>query len=334
MGARFVSTTAVRVAGVAGARPRHGVKGLLAAAALVAAGAGATSAEAALSGGSGAVMTFRDCPAATGSCFGAPVARSEPGGPNGGGSGVLDNGAGSRAQVQMGFAANDLPLLKVLVESSDTQRVGANAFAFREFTWEGDYAIDLGLELNFHYLTTGSGLSTGGDPADEVPGDASGTVALYVNSPSAFAHLDGGSSALEIFNTFRSLAGADCLGAGFANSYGTTGETTVTAAASGGCGSGGRLTINPGQTFVVSAFMQAVANRGGELDALHTLDVHFDLENTFVAGTNTRVDAAAFTADLQAAAIPEPATWALLIGGFGAAGSLLRRRSAVIRHGA
>jgi len=48
----------------------------------------------------------------------------------------------------------------------------------------------------------------------------------------------------------------------------------------------------------------------------------------FLTGANREVDFQniGFTAEVSAATVPEPATWALMIAGFGGAGAMLRRR--------
>jgi hypothetical protein len=73
---------------------------------------------------------------------------------------------------------------------------------------------------------------------------------------------------------------------------------------------------------------------GGQL-LVHLDDANFNLTRTSFgdsALTPGLAGAATVTADftLKAAAVPEPASWALMIGGFGMAGATLRRRRAAL----
>jgi hypothetical protein len=74
--------------------------------------------------------------------------------------------------------------------------------------------------------------------------------------------------------------------------------------------------------------MQAISNRGGFVDAMHTFEIEYDLENTVFVASGERVGSQAL-ADTMSAAIPEPATWAMMILGLGAVGSVIRRRRAL-----
>lgn len=102
--------------------------------------------------------------------------------------------------------------------------------------------------------------------------------------------------------------------------------TTASISGSGGTDNAGRIFLNGVDT-------------GINIDGFSAL-VPFVLNSGFVAGTNTldfqvsdfgaptafRVDDLAGTAGLVSG-IPEPATWAMLIGGFGLVGGMIRRRA-------
>ena len=275
-----------------------------------------------LTSGSGALLSVRDCAGPTGSCFSGNVLRGGAGGPRAGGSATLTSTAGSTASASMSFPGGYLPQLGLYTDASATQRAFAEAAAFSTFTYRGAQAIDLALTMNYHYITTGSAPGdVTGDPALEPPGDALGIVGAGIANPALFSDLTVLSSASDIFNVLATR-GAD-LGFGYYATSGTTGEQNIPIQVLNF--NGGSVRINPGQTFVVAAVMQAVSNRGGLMDAAHTLTLQFDAEHTYFADTNTVVGDALF-AQLVPAAVPEPATWTVMILGFGAIGAAARRR--------
>ena len=86
-----------------------------------------------------------------------------------------------------------------------------------------------------------------------------------------------------------------------------------------GC-DGRPLTISPGQRFYVYAFMDVVGAQGGTTDATHSFNLGL------APGTPPAVQAALVHGVSLVNAVPEPATWSLMIAGFGLAGSAMRRR--------
>ena len=83
---------------------------------------------------------------------------------------------------------------------------------------------------------------------------------------------------------------------------------------------------------VFASFSPAVALNG------HDADVVMNFSNTATFGITPQAPGVSFTSasgallgsDQTTAAVPEPATWALMIGGFGLAGASLRRRRAAL----
>ena len=61
---------------------------------------------------------------------------------------------------------------------------------------------------------------------------------------------------------------------------------------------------------------------------MHTFSVQVDAEHTYLTGTTQVVDPVLLTRSLDGA-VPEPASWALMILGFGLTGAALRRRRIV-----
>ncbi|THD65069.1 MAG: PEP-CTERM sorting domain-containing protein [Phenylobacterium sp.] len=82
------------------------------------------------------------------------------------------------------------------------------------------------------------------------------------------------------------------------------------------------MTLGANQTVLVVAGLQLLTNRGGVIDALDT----FTTEFTPDAG----VDVAELRSGESILGVPEPASWALMLGGFfGLGGALRRRRTAL-----
>jgi hypothetical protein len=282
----------------------------------------ASQAVAAISSGSGALVSVRDCAAPTGSCFGGGVVRGGAGGALAGGATSISTLGGSTASASMSFPSGYLPELGLYTKAGGTQRAFAEAAAFSTFTYTGTVAIDLAMIMNYHYITTGSAGPTTGDPALEVPGDSTGIVGAGIASTSLYSDLTTVSTATDIFDAL-SLRGSD-LGFGYYATTGTTGEQNIPIQVLDFSGMGVR--INPGDTFIVAAIMQAVSNRGGLMDAAHTLTLQFDSEHTYLAGTRTVVGDALFTQLSPVTPVPEPDTWALTLIGIGAVGAVLRAR--------
>jgi hypothetical protein len=107
-----------------------------------------------------------------------------------------------------------------------------------------------------------------------------------------------------------------------------TGSTQTLGVATQACGDEDTFLLDPGETFYVWARLSIVRSAGGATDASHTFNVNITPE--------AQADVEAFLPSLALAdgsnfivptdAVPEPATWAMMLMGFGAAGAILRRR--------
>ena len=285
----------------------------------------ATPASAAIGFGSAAILTNRSCPQAVGTnCVNGPrIFTQFAGGVNTGftASATNMNNLGASASAAASFGSGYLPSVNVGSASGATTRTGGNALAFRSYVYGGSRAINLSLNGLLHFI--GSGHVSTGDAA----GEGSLNVLLSILPVSAIAGFNENTTGEDLINS--SLILSDCSGGarasnGYVNLGVGAGEQNVTIGVSQACG-GGMITINPGDSFVVLATLQAISNRGGFLDATHTFSVDYDLVNTVFADTGQSVGAA-FLASNIAAPVPEPATWALMILGFGTAGAALRRR--------
>lgn len=84
----------------------------------------------------------------------------------------------------------------------------------------------------------------------------------------------------------------------------------------------GRLALGTGQPLAAQLF------EGGETRARF---VRFDILNNYGEGTYAERDWNSGLSEVRFAAVPEPASWAMMIGGFALAGAALRRRPAQAR---
>lgn len=306
----------------------------LAACAAVAA-LGASPAAAADLFGSAAIFTNRNCPAGATSCT-APGSLLQPRQYFGGAfttfaaSATLLNGASTAAAASF-EGGGYLPTVKVGSTAGAFTRTGSSATALRAFTYGGDVAIDLAINGMLHFITSGD---TPDPLGQESAGDGGLNVQLsMITVDRLLAAFPDAPDAVDLISS--PVVFSDCGEAGVlaAGSY----STNAAGIAAGeynrsiglaACG-GGPLTINPGDSFVVIASLQAISNRSGFLDAMHTLTVQYDEEHTYLAGTTDAVGDGFLARTVQlGASVPEPATWALMIGGFGLAGARLRRQRA------
>lgn len=279
--------------------------------------------------GSGTLISNRDCSgvAPADPCGGAPIYMEYAGGARSEAHSTAFNmnGTGANGAVRADFGNGFLPNLGVAAFSTPTTRVSANAFAFQTYTYSGTQAVDLALNGFIDYWSSGTrsdGLSY------EEPGGSLLQARLRLMPVALLDTLADDATGEQIYNWFYRLgncANGDIGGAVY-NSFSTApGFHEVTLGLSTRC-NGEAITINPGDTFVVAANMSGIANRDGFMDAMNTFRVAYDPDKTVFTGTNTSVGAGFFATNF-AAMVPEPASWALMITGFGAVGGAMRRRA-------
>lgn len=279
--------------------------------------------------GSAAIITNRPCPAAAADlCVVAGVKRNftrfaggmytsfDTAAP------VIPGGASGAAGVS--FGDGYLPTIRVGSSAGAATRTGASATAFRSFTYTGADTIDLALKGVLHYVNSGSAIAGDGF------GQGNFNAVLSLLRVSDLSIFGPGTDAIDIISSplgFRdcssgALAETDYQSLGMA-----AGEHRAIIGLSKSC-SGSALTLHTGDDFVVVASLQAISNRGGFIDAMHTFSVQVDADHTYLAGTKHVVDPGLLARSLNGA-VPEPASWALMISGFGVAGAALRRRRTV-----
>lgn len=231
-----------------------------------------------------------------------------------GGARTFSNGYGL-AELRGG----GLPVLKALSRSTgNNSRTVGSAQAWQTFTYSGPAGVEYRLQGQIDFTGNAS-------PANSLlPGGGSYTafigiwdLAAFPISPSAAPFFG-----LPSYNPGSCGVTAGLLGyaSAIGNSTGGPAAFTLTTQACGG----GILTLNVGQQFVVHSNISLFTNRGGFIDASHTFV-------TLIDPTLPAETLAALSSGLTAAgrSVPEPASWALLIAGFGLTGGVMRRRRAL-----
>ena len=106
--------------------------------------------------------------------------------------------------------------------------------------------------------------------------------------------------------------------AGF-NVAGATQNLVLSLDASNSCGGGEPVMIAPGENFYVYGLLQVLALQGATVNATNSFNIGF------APGTSqTVIDS--FAVSATPVNVPEPASWAMLIGGFALVGAMARRR--------
>lgn len=225
------------------------------------------------------------------------------------------NRGNARAWALPGTGAEfALPVLKARAEANGPTTSTAYVLAFQGYKNTGDVALDLAFAglLDFT-ATTSFGMVRAGLAVvtDAVRDPKIGE--LWVNSAfdGAFTATCGTPGAIAISQGPQLLASGP-------------GTATVDTA-TGTCGGGQTFSIAPGQTFYVTARLLAFQNGLGVRDASNT----FNVELSQAVSAETRALLPQALVPVALAPVPEPATWAMMMLGFGGVGFAMRRKQTV-----
>ena len=236
-------------------------------------------------------------------------------------------------------AAYDLPTIRAATYAPGDVRTNINVFAFQSYVWTGA-AGDFSITGNLHIVNSSASIADtpdpdGAGPLEGVLGGAFPNGAIYsayagIWDPSVIAGL----TTPEDLFTGLFYAGCDTagvLGQGLSSGSMFGGEVTYSATTSA-C-TPGSLTLTPGEEVLVVVGLQLPVNRGGFADSsatfVTTLGDNLTPEQV-VAVQESIVSAVSEGAPVSfAAQVPEPASWAMLIAGFGLTGAAMRRRRTV-----
>ncbi|WP_235902987.1 PEPxxWA-CTERM sorting domain-containing protein [Sandarakinorhabdus oryzae] len=281
--------------------------------------------------GSASFATQRNCNLVSGTqaCDGTGPGQGIANGQYGGGTGVgglnmFEPQPGNYAWSDVRFTGElDLPTIRAATQAGGDVRMNINTFAFQSYTWNGAAPTDFSITGALHIVDSSTSPSGGA-----LPGGSIFTSYVGIWDPSTIAGL---TTPQQLFN---SLFYADCgtpgvLGVGSNSGVLTGGDASFTATTAA-CGLGS-LTLNPGQSVLVVVGLQLPVNRGGFVDASHTFSTR--LGDNLAPEQKDAISASLTSAISQGAivtGVPEPASWAMLIAGFGLVGATLRKRRAAL----
>jgi PEP-CTERM motif len=210
---------------------------------------------------------------------------------------------GSFAKASAGFGDLSLPVLHAQVDAvGSDSRMNGTAEAFETYTYQGagPSPFSIAGTLQFEDSSVGSA---------DVIAAGSGGYQLYIGIYAA--------SQFTGIGSFGQCGAAGVLGSYLTPGIGTLqGGAFSVPVATQSCG-GGPIMLTPGEQVVIDTAFILITNRGGFADASHSFTTFFDP----ALGEDVTSD---LRSNLSAAGIPEPATWALMLAGFGLAGAGLR----------
>jgi hypothetical protein len=277
--------------------------------------------------GSAAFLSRRDCGAiaATTNCMPGPpltpprLETFNPGGPGKTVNATMFPGGGGKLVGQVQYGQLDLPTIKAGAWAGAGTRVGSTVTSYMHYRYTGWFDAVYALDAVVDWKTSGASLQLQ-NGFGEYAGEASGVALLWMFDAALFPRFTSAGQITD-FTVNKTCGSAGVL---------AYGELPMTRALAGyhegkiglntACG-GGALMVTPGQEFVIMAVFQSVANRGGYMDATNTFRVQLaedlpeDAKNLL---QETLVSARSV--------VPEPASWAMMIAGFGLVGAMARRR--------
>ncbi len=292
------------------------------AAALLLSAAGAAPALAATTG-SAVFGTARSCAGVTAAdlCNGGGPGQNIFASLYGGGIGVggltdFNLRDGSFARADIAFGALDLPEIRAETLAVGNVRTNINAFGFKAFEYTGAAPALFTLTGALHIVDSSTNATDGALPGGAIyssyvaiwdPTILTGLLTPQDLFSALFYAPCGTAGVLGVFN------GGGALPGGEATFTGTTTECSP-----------GSLLLAPGQQVLAVAGVQLPVNRGGFADSTATfvtrlgddlsVEQQLVLVNALVSGNSL---------------VPEPASWAMLIAGFGLVGAVMRRRVAL-----
>jgi len=226
---------------------------------------------------------------------------------------IAQKGSYGRGEAELNGAGLYLPTLHAVSSAGVEARVNGAALGFTTFTYNGDSPQAFSLKST---LTVDDSLESPDNPL--LPGGA--FVSFYVGIFDAAEFqadfLDFSSNSISAGPAYGcGTPGLLGYGYGEPSAKGGSFEVSVTTAA---C-EGASLTLTKGQQVVAYTNLSMFTNRGGYLDALHTMRTELD--------PSLGSDAIASLKQNLVSGVPEPASWALMIGGFGFVSAAARRRT-------
>jgi hypothetical protein len=241
-----------------------------------------------------------------------------PGGPGETVDFSIRPGGGGKLVARVEYGELDLPTIKAGAWAGDDNRIGSTVVSYMRYRYTGPTSIDYGIDAVIDWTTSGAPLFLANGDGGSYGGEGSGVVLLWMYNAAAFPKLASAGAMID-FPIEKSCGSAGVLGySEFDLSRATAGAYEGAVSLATGC-DGNPLRLDPGDNFVIMAVFQAIANRGGFLDATNTIRVR--LSEALPAETRK---ALAEQLVSSRATVPEPASWAMLIIGFGAVGATLR----------
>ncbi len=221
------------------------------------------------------------------------------------------------ARSKVSFGALDLPEIRAETRATGNQRLNINTFGFQSYTFGGAASAAFSLTGALHIVDSSTNPTDGA-----LPGGAIYSQYVAIWDPSVLGSF---TTAQQLANNLfyagcdtpgvlGMASGGSALAGGEATYMLTTAECTP-----------GSLILAPGQEVLAVAGLQLPVNRGGFVDSTHSFV-------TRLGDDLTPEQKSVLTANLVsavAAGVPEPASWALLLTGFGVVGGAMRRRVAV-----